>query len=74
MAFRVSSKADQLAEQLANAIAGEARAQSRLQRATTTLRKWSDFRRRLERKIGEAEVQRIVNRLSAKPARKPAAK
>lgn len=64
MALRVSSKPDQLEGQLRRAIAGERRASTRVQRATTALRKWAAFRRRVESRIGAAEVRRIVNRLS----------
>lgn len=52
-----------LEKQLTHAIAMEKRAGTRVKRAATVLRKWQNARRRIERRIGEAEVRRIVNRL-----------
>lgn len=58
---------EKLAASLVHAIDMERRATSRVARAATLLKKWKRVRTRIERKIGNAEVARIVNRLSAKP-------
>ncbi len=46
---------------LLHAIGMERRAATRVKRAATVLHKWQARRRRIERRIGEAEVQRILN-------------
>ena len=50
-----------LQQQLLHAIAMHHKAATRVQRATTILRKWQRARNRIEKRIGEAEVQRILN-------------
>lgn len=64
LALRVSSDPAKLARQLEHAIVMERRAHSRVKRAATLLRKWANTRKRVEKRIGQAEVQRIVTRLS----------
>lgn len=56
--------AERLETDLLHAIDMERRAGTRVKRAATTLHKWQTTRRRIERRIGEQEVRRIVNRLS----------
>lgn len=51
---------DRLARQLLHAIDMERRAGTRVRRAATLLRKWQNARKRIERRIGETEVQRII--------------
>ena len=53
-----------LQQSLLHAIAMERKAATRVKRASTLLHKWQAARRRIEKRIGQAEVQRIVNRLS----------
>lgn len=53
-----------LESKLLHTIAMEKRSATRVKRAATLLHKWSANRRRIEKKIGQAEVQRIINRLS----------
>lgn len=60
--------AEKLEQKLLHVIDMEKRAASRVRRAATLLHKWTRARRRVERAIGDTEVRRIVNRLSAKPA------
>ena len=55
---------EQLERELLHAIDMERRAATRVKRAATLLKKWNAARRRIEKRIGEAEVRRIVNRLS----------
>jgi hypothetical protein len=55
-----------LQEKLIHAIGMEKRAQGRVRRAASLMYKWSAARRRVERRIGDEEVQRIINRLSRK--------
>jgi hypothetical protein len=55
--------AGKLEVQLLHAITMERKATTRVKRAATLLQKWQRARRRIERRIGEAEVRRIVNRL-----------
>jgi hypothetical protein len=52
---------ERLKRKLLHAIAMQKRSTSRVKRATTILQKWSAMRRRIERAIGQAEVQRIVD-------------
>lgn len=49
---------------LLHAIEMERKAGTRVRRAATLLRKWQATRRRIERRIGQAEVRRITNRLT----------
>jgi|SRR6185295_8419204 len=65
-ADKAQRKAERLEADLLKAIAHERRAGTRVKRAATLLRKWQATRRRIEKRIGEAEVRRIVNRLSMK--------
>lgn len=53
-----------LKSELERAIANERRAGARVKRAATLLRKWQAKRRSIEKRIGQEEVRRIVNRLS----------
>lgn len=46
---------------LIHAMEMERRAGTRVRRAATLLQKWQRTRKRLAKRIGEAEVQRIVN-------------
>ncbi len=55
---------DRLERDLLHAIAMERKAGTRVRRAATLLRKWQATRRRIERRIGEGEVRRIINRLT----------
>lgn len=57
---------DRLETDLLHAIDMERKAATRVKRAATLLRKWNNARRRIEKRIGEAEVRRIVNRLTMK--------
>lgn len=59
-----ATPAEKLERQLLHAIELERRAASRVKRAANLLHKWSNARKRIERRIGEAEVRRIINRLS----------
>lgn len=53
-----------LGAQLEHARKMEARAGTRVKRASTLLLKWQRKRARIEQAIGKAEVTRIVNRLT----------
>jgi hypothetical protein len=55
--------AEKLEQSLIHSMSMERRAATRVKRAATLLQKWQRTRRRIERRIGEAEVRRIVNRL-----------
>lgn len=63
--------AAKLERDLTHAIAMEAKATTRVKRATTLLQKWQQARKRIERRIGEAEVRRITNRLTMHAATSP---
>lgn len=54
-----------LGPKLLHAIEMERRAGTRVRRAATLLHKWQQTRKRIERRIGEEEVQRIVNSAAA---------
>lgn len=66
MALRISSDADKIARQLQHAIDMQKRAATRAKRAATALHKWTAIRSRIERKIGQSEVDRIVNSEAAR--------
>lgn len=57
-------QAEKLEKQLRHACAMEKRAATRVKRAATVLHKWRKARGRIERRIGEAEVRRITNRMA----------
>jgi hypothetical protein len=54
------------ADKLLHAIDRQRRAQARVTRAATLLHKWTLTRKRIERRIGAAEVDRIVREHQAK--------
>lgn len=59
-----ATTAARLETKLRHAIVMEKKAATRVRRAATLLQKWQSTRRRVERRIGDAEVRRIINRLT----------
>ena len=58
------TEVEKLEAKLRHVISMEKRASARVRRATTIMHKWQQARRRMEKRIGDAEVRRIINRLT----------
>lgn len=62
--LQLAQSADTLERALLHAMTMERKAATRVKRASTLLLKWQRNRRRIERRIGDSEVRRIINRLT----------
>lgn len=64
MAMTDADRAAKLERALVHAINMEKRSLTRVKRAATIAQKWNRARKRIEKKIGAAHLQNIINRLS----------